>query len=106
MVDAAALPLVTTTGNQLVTLAAGVQARQTVLITGAVGNVGRSAVFTAKALGAMVIAGVLKRQLKAASSLGAYQVLATDDDDDAMASLPPLDAVADTQLVGRPPKSC
>jgi NADPH:quinone reductase-like Zn-dependent oxidoreductase len=46
----------------------------------------------------MVIAGVLKRQLEAASSLGAYQVLATDDDD-AMASLPPLGAVADA--VGR-----
>jgi NADPH:quinone reductase-like Zn-dependent oxidoreductase len=94
VVDAAALPLVTTTGNQLVTLGAGVQAGQTVLITGAVGNVGRSAVFTAKALGAVVIAGVLKKQLEAASSLGADQVLATDDDD-AMASLPPLDAVAD-----------
>jgi hypothetical protein len=46
----------------------------------------------------MVIAGVLKRQLEAASSLGAYQVLATDNDD-AMASMPPLDAVADA--VGR-----
>jgi hypothetical protein len=36
--------------------------------------------------------------LEAASSLGAYQVLATDNDD-AMASMPPLDAVADA--VGR-----
>jgi NADPH:quinone reductase-like Zn-dependent oxidoreductase len=93
VVDAAVLPLVTTTGNQLVTLGTGIQAGQTVLITGAVGNVGSSAVFTAKALGAVVIAGVLKKQLEAASSLGADQVLATDDD--AMASLPPLDAVAD-----------
>jgi NADPH:quinone reductase-like Zn-dependent oxidoreductase len=60
VVDAAALPLITTTGNQLVTLGAEVQVGQTVLITGAVGNVGRSAVFTAKALGAAVIAGVLE----------------------------------------------
>jgi NADPH:quinone reductase-like Zn-dependent oxidoreductase len=94
LIDAAALPLVTTTGNQLVTLGAGVKAGQTVLITGAVGNVGRSAVFTAKALGAVVIAGVLKTQLEAASNLGADQVVATDDDG-AMASLLPLDAVAD-----------
>jgi NADPH:quinone reductase-like Zn-dependent oxidoreductase len=94
VVDAAALPLVTTTGNQLVTLGAGIKAGQTVLITGAVGNVGRSAVFAAKALGAVVIAGVLKTQLEAASNLGADQVVATDDDG-AMAALPPLDAVAD-----------
>lgn len=78
----------------MVTLGAGVKAGQTVLITGAVGNVGRSAVFTAKAFGGVVIAGVLKTQLEAASNLGADQVVATDDDG-AMASLPPLDAVAD-----------
>jgi NADPH:quinone reductase-like Zn-dependent oxidoreductase len=95
VIGAAALPLVTTTGNQLVTLGAGVKAGQTVLITGAVGNVGRSAVFKAKALGAVVIVGVLKSQLAAASSLGANQVVATDDEG-AMAALPPLDAVADT----------
>jgi NADPH:quinone reductase-like Zn-dependent oxidoreductase len=42
-----------------------------------------------------VIAGVLNTQLKEAESLGADQVVATDDDN-AMANLPPLDAVADT----------
>src|SRR5579863_1971937 len=56
LVEAAALPLVTTTGNQLAT-ATGVKAGQTVMVLGAVGNVGRSAVFTAKHLGATVIAG-------------------------------------------------
>lgn len=61
VVDAAALPLVTTTGNELITVGTGVGTGQTVLVTGAVGNVGRSAVFTAKARGAVVIAGVLKR---------------------------------------------
>lgn len=93
LIEAAALPLVTTTGNQLL-LATGIQAGQTVLVVGAVGNVGRSAVFTAKARGATVIAGVLKRQFDVAKTIGADQVIATDDDT-AIANLPPLDAVAD-----------
>jgi NADPH:quinone reductase-like Zn-dependent oxidoreductase len=40
--DAAALPLVTTTGNELITVGTGVRTGQTVLVAGAVGNVGRS----------------------------------------------------------------
>ena len=95
LVEAAALPLVTTTGNMLITIGTRLQAGQTVLVTGAAGNVGRSAVFTAKSLGATVIAGVLKSQLKAAASLGADSVMATDDKE-AMTNLPMLDAVADT----------
>ena len=94
LIDAAALPLVTTTGNQLIS-ATGIKAGQTVMVVGAVGNVGRSAVFTAKDRGAKVIAGVLKRQADQAKSVGADQVVATDDDT-AIASLSPLDAVADT----------
>jgi NADPH:quinone reductase-like Zn-dependent oxidoreductase len=94
LIQAAALPLVTTTGNQLL-LATGIQAGQTVLVIGAVGNVGRSAVFTAKARGATVIAGVLKKQIDDAKKIGADQVVATNDDT-AIANLPPLDAVADT----------
>ena len=94
LIQAAALPLVTTTGNQLL-LATGIKADQTVLVVGAAGNVGRSAVFTAKQRGAMVIAGVLKKQIDDAKTVGADQVLATDDDT-AIASLSPLDAVADT----------
>jgi NADPH:quinone reductase-like Zn-dependent oxidoreductase len=94
LVEAAALPLVTTTGNQLAT-ATGVKAGQTIVVVGAVGNVGRSAVFTAKHLGATVIAGVLKRQMDEAKTVGADQLVATDDDN-AIANLPSLDAVADT----------
>jgi NADPH:quinone reductase-like Zn-dependent oxidoreductase len=94
LIEAAALPLVTTTGNQLISVGTGIQSGQTVLITGAVGNVGRSAVFTAKDRGAVVIAGVLKRQVQAAS-LGADRIVATDDGR-SMASLPELYAVADT----------
>jgi NADPH:quinone reductase-like Zn-dependent oxidoreductase len=94
LIDAAALPLATTTGNQLAA-AIGIKAGQTVLVAGAAGNVGRSAVFTAKQLGATVIAGVLAKQMGDAKSAGADQLVATDDDS-AIASLPPVDAVADT----------
>jgi NADPH:quinone reductase-like Zn-dependent oxidoreductase len=95
LIQAAALPLVTVTGNQLLS-ATAIKAGQTVLVVGAAGNVGRSAVFTAKQRGAIVIAGVLKRQMQngEAKTVGADQVVATDDDA-AIANLPPLDAVAD-----------
>jgi NADPH:quinone reductase-like Zn-dependent oxidoreductase len=93
LIQAAALPLVTTTGNQLLS-ATGIKAGQTVLVVGAAGNVGRSAVFTAKQRGATVIAGVLSKQKAEAKTVGADQVVATDDDS-AIAGLPPLDAVAD-----------
>src|SRR6202047_27544 len=94
LIQAAALPLVTTTGNQL-TSATGIKAGQTIIVLGAVGNVGRSAVFTAKQRGAAVIAGVLERQMDEAKTVGADQAVATNDDT-AIANLPPLDAVADT----------
>lgn len=94
LIQAAALPLVTTTGNELIS-ATGIKSGQTVLVAGAAGNVGRSAVFTAKQRGATVIAGVLKKQMEGAKDIGADEVVATDDDY-AIANLPPLDAVADT----------
>jgi NADPH:quinone reductase-like Zn-dependent oxidoreductase len=94
LIQAAALPLVTITGNQLMS-ATGIKAGQTVLVVGAAGNVGRSAVFTAKDRGATVIAGILKRQIDEANTVGADQAVATDDET-AIANLPPLDAVADT----------
>jgi NADPH:quinone reductase-like Zn-dependent oxidoreductase len=94
LIEAAALPLVTVTGNQLLA-ATGIKAGETVLVVGAVGNVGRSAVFTAKAREATVLAGVLKRQTDEAKTVGTDQVVATDDDT-AVTNLPPVDAVADT----------
>jgi NADPH:quinone reductase-like Zn-dependent oxidoreductase len=93
LIRAAALPLATTTGSQL-SSATGIEAGQTIIVVGAAGSVGRSAVFTAKERGAAVIAGVLKRQMAEARTIGADQVVATDDDT-AIANLPPLDAVAD-----------
>jgi NADPH:quinone reductase-like Zn-dependent oxidoreductase len=94
LMQAAALPLVTVTGNQVMS-ATGIKAGQTVMVVGAAGNVGRSAVFTAKDRGATVIAGILKRQMDERKTAGADRAVATDDDT-AIANLPSLDAVADT----------
>ena len=98
LVEAAALPLVTLTGEQLITLGTKIQKGQTVLVAGAVGGVGRSAVWTAKKAGAIVIAGVRKSQINEAVQLGANAVIALDDEE-AMQKLGFIDAVADT--VGR-----
>jgi len=94
LVEAAALPLVTTTGEQLITLGTKIQAGETVLVAGALGGVGRSAVWTAKQAGAKVIAGVKKSQVKEAEELGADQVLALHDKS-AVEKLGFIDAVAD-----------
>jgi NADPH:quinone reductase-like Zn-dependent oxidoreductase len=94
-VKAAALPIVMQTGEQLIARGTKIQSGQTVLIAGAVGGVGRSAVWTAKKAGAKVIAGVKKSQIEQAKSLGADQVLALDDAA-AIDKLGFIDAVADT----------
>jgi NADPH:quinone reductase-like Zn-dependent oxidoreductase len=97
MVDAAAIPLVCLTGEQLVRQAAKLQKGQTILVTGAVGSVGRAAVHAAKKIGAQVIAGVRTGQIESARSLGVSGVVAIDDDE-SIAKLGPgsLDAIADT----------
>jgi NADPH:quinone reductase-like Zn-dependent oxidoreductase len=95
LVEAAALPLVTLTGEQLITRGTKIQSGQTVLVSGALGSVGRSAVWTARKDGAKVIAGVKKSQMKEAGTLGADQVLALDDAA-AVEKLGFVDAVADT----------
>ena len=95
LAQVAALPTVTTTGAQLADLAVGSSEKQTVLVLGAVGNVGRSAVYRLKEHSATVIAGVLKRQAAEAKLTGADSVAALDDDQD-IESLPELDAIADT----------
>ncbi len=95
LVDAAAIPLIALTGDQLVRLATKLQKGQTVLVTGALGSVGRAAVHTAKKLGAQVIAGVRTTQLEDARLLGVAGVVAIDDDE-AIAKLGLVDAIADT----------
>jgi len=95
LVDAAAIPLIALTGDQLVRHATTVRSGQTIIVTGAVGSVGRAAVHTAKKLGAQVIAGVRKRQMTHARSLDASDIVAIDDPA-AVAKLGLVDAVADT----------
>ena len=95
LIDAAALPTVTTTGAQLAALALKQGTGETVLITGAVGNVGRSAMCIAKERGATVIAGVLKRQAVDARAAGADWVVALDDEN-VVGALQLVDSVADT----------
>ena len=94
-IDAAALPLVCMTGEQLVRLTTGVTAGQTIIVTGALGSVGRAAVHTARKLGARVIAGVRARQATEAAALDVDGVLALDDED-AIGRLEQIDGVADT----------
>lgn len=92
---AASLPLVTLTGEQLIRQAAQAQAGQTVLVTGALGSVGRSAVHTALKAGCRVLAGVRGAQKAEAMELGVADVVAIDDDAD-IGRLAPYDVVADT----------
>lgn len=93
--DAAALPLVVLTGAQLIEEAVQPKRGDTVLVTGAIGGVGRTAVHVAKLHGARVIAGVRAEQKAAAAELGADRVVAIDDAAE-IAGLPQLDAIADT----------
>jgi NADPH:quinone reductase-like Zn-dependent oxidoreductase len=95
LVDSAAIPLVSLTGDQLVRLASRARSGQSLLVTGALGSVGRAAVHTAKKLGVSVIAGVRARQLQEARTLGVSDAVAIDDDS-AIAKLPMVDGVADT----------
>jgi NADPH:quinone reductase-like Zn-dependent oxidoreductase len=95
LADAAAIPLISLTGDQLVRLATNVKEGQVVLITGALGSVGRAAVHSAKKIGAQVIAGVRGKELDDARSLGVSDVLAIDDDQ-AIENFRLVDAIADT----------
>ena len=61
--QAGALPLVTTTGAQLID-SIRPERGTTILVTGAFGNVGRTAVYVAKQRGARVIAAVRRRRGK------------------------------------------
>jgi NADPH:quinone reductase-like Zn-dependent oxidoreductase len=95
LADAAAIPLIALTGDQLVRLATNVKKGQVVLVTGALGSVGRAAVHTAKKIGAQVIAGVRGKELDHAHSLGVSDALAIDDDK-AIEKFRLVDGIADT----------
>jgi NADPH:quinone reductase-like Zn-dependent oxidoreductase len=93
--EAAALPLVTTTGAQLIERAVKPSAGQTVLVTGALGGVGRTAVHVARKHGARVLAGVRASERNDAAKLEVDAVVAIDDEDE-IEKLRDLDAIADT----------
>jgi NADPH:quinone reductase-like Zn-dependent oxidoreductase len=92
--QAAIIPLVTLTGTQLMERGVQPKAGEVVLVTGAAGLVGRTAVYIAKVHGAIVIAGVRAKQREKAQALGADQVIALDDDKE-VAALREVDAIAD-----------
>jgi len=93
-IEAAALPLVLTTGSQVIELGVQPEPGQVVLVTGALGGVGRTAVYVAKQHGAKVIAGIRSSQKVEAGNLGADLVIALDDPSE-IEALPELDAIAD-----------
>lgn len=95
MTAAATVPLVSLTGDQLIREATELQPGQTVLLTGAVGSVGRCALLSAIELGAKVIAGVRKKQIEEALKLGATAAIDVEDDND-LARVGFVDGVADT----------
>ena len=94
IIEAAALPLVLLTGAQVIELGVRPRSGEIVLVTGAIGGVGRTAVHVAKQHGAHVIAGVRASQKEEAEGLGADRIIALDDEKE-IAGLPEFDAVAD-----------
>jgi NADPH:quinone reductase-like Zn-dependent oxidoreductase len=93
--QAAALPLVTTTGSQLIERAVKPKAGQTVLVTGALGSVGRTAVHVARKHGARVLAGVRAKEKEEAAKLSVDGIVAIDSEEE-IGHLHDLDAIADT----------
>lgn len=92
---AAALPLVVTTGAQLIERVVKPQPGWTVLVTGALGSVARSAIHVARRHGARVIPGVREKEKTQAAELAVDEVVAIDRDCE-IEMLHDLDAIADT----------
>jgi NADPH:quinone reductase-like Zn-dependent oxidoreductase len=95
MTTAATLPLVSVTGDQLIHTGTRAEKGQTIFLSGALGSVGRIALYCAVEAGIKVIAGVRKKQIDEAISLGATAAIDLGDED-SLASLGFVDAVADT----------
>lgn len=92
---AAALPLVVTTGAQLIERAVKPRAGATVLVTGALGSVAISAIHVARLHGVRVIAGVREKEKSQAAELPVDEVVAIDSEQE-IEKLHDLDAIADT----------
>lgn len=93
--DASAVPLAALTGHQLIHLGTRATEGQTIILTGALGSVGRCALFAALEAGIKVIAAVRKSQVAEAKAIGATEAVDIADED-AILALPHVDSVADT----------
>lgn len=79
--EAAAVPTAGLTGLQVVREAAGVGPNETVLVTGALGAVGRAALYFSKLAGARVVAAVRANACNDALAHGADEVIALGADE-------------------------
>jgi NADPH:quinone reductase-like Zn-dependent oxidoreductase len=95
MTIASTIPLVALTGDQLIHRGTKAEAGQTIFLSGALGSVGRIALYCALESGIKVIVGVRKKQIAEALALGATAAIDIDDDDE-LSRLGIVDAVADT----------
>ena len=95
LAEAGALPLVLLTGGQLMERAVAPSPEWTVLVTGALGSVGRVALHAAQRRGVNVWAGVRASQREQAEHLGANGIVLLDQPD-LGGDLPRFDAIADT----------
>lgn len=93
--QAAALPLVTLTGAQLIERGAKLKGGQALMLTGAVGSVGRSAAFVAMQHKIQVIAVVRANQYEEAEKLGTPGLVSSEDEK-AWEMFEEIDAIADT----------
>ncbi len=93
--QAAALPLVTLTGTQLIERGIKPKTGQSVLLTGALGGVGRTAAYVAGQHHAQVIAAVRPSQMEEAESLGTRAVVSLEDQE-GLAKFADIDSFADT----------
>jgi NADPH:quinone reductase-like Zn-dependent oxidoreductase len=92
---AAALPLVVTTGAQLIERAVKPERGQTILVTGALGSVARSAIHVARKHDVRILAGVRAKEKQEAARLMVDGVIAIDSEEE-ISHLHDLDAIADT----------
>jgi NADPH:quinone reductase-like Zn-dependent oxidoreductase len=92
--QAAAVPLVTLTGAQLIERGVKAKTGQSILLTGALGGVGRTAAYVAGQRNAQVVVAVRPTQLAEAESLGTRAVVSLEDEE-GLAKFPDLDSFAD-----------
>jgi len=93
--EAAALPLVTLTGAQLIERGIKPKTGQSIVLSGALGGVGRTAAYVADQHKAQVIAAVRPNQLEEAESLGTRAVVSLENEE-GLAKFVNIDSFADT----------